>query len=346
MRMKPLLVLEVAVLAAAALQGQSANQPVYWSLNPPDCSALNESPIQIMNGSTTVGYSCFTTGTFLWLAAGGTWRSAIRVAAPASGAVGVAYIFFDQQGNKLTLDTTGAITVSSNALDFSLFANQPSEVDLRGLTSDAGAGYTTTATGSAYAVFLCPDAATCLEVTPQLLYSALPTYPWSLSVPITWDGAIWTDWSAVGMDDGGTNRLSLVIDNEDVQPAAFTVYVYDTTGTLVGTGSTPTITQGRVVENGVLGAGGTYGVLLSDVVPGLPKGLFKVLVDGGSIYSAVEMLQVSGTSATTLQVAPDSAPAASGSSATGVRRPDLRRLRMSSIPKPVFPALSKPADSR
>ena len=99
-------------------------------------------------------------------------------------------------------------------VNFALFANQPAEIDLLGATRNAP-NYGTTATGSVYAMFYCPDAATCSNVLPQLIYSALPTYPWSLSVPIAWDNSVWTQWSAVGIDDGGTHRVSLVIYNED-----------------------------------------------------------------------------------------------------------------------------------
>jgi hypothetical protein len=69
------------------------------------------------------------------------------------------------------------------------------------------------------------------------------------------------------------------------------------------------------------------------VVPNLPQGVLKVLVDGGKYYSAVEVLQVDGPSATTLQVAYDSSP---GSTVTAaLRRTAFRRLRVPSSPKTV-----------
>jgi hypothetical protein len=341
MRMKSLHVVGLITLAAAALNGQSTNQPVYWSTSPPNCSSLNETPIPIADatGTTTIGYSCFVSGTFVWLAAGGIWSTAIRVAAPASGAVGVAYSFTDQQANKLSLDTTGSIQASGYDVGFALFANQPAEIDLLGATSDSSTGYSNTATGSVYVAILCPDATTCSKVLPQLLYSALPTYPWSLSVPIAWDYALSTQWSAVGIEDGGAHRVSLVVDNEDVTNISYNVHVYDHTGALVGSGTTPLIPPGQNVGNGVLGPGGTYGVLLSDLISTpLKADIFKILVDGGSSYSAVEMLQIDGPSATTLEVAYDVAPTSTPSPAA-VRRANVSRLRTGSTPKPVLKAL-------
>jgi hypothetical protein len=341
-RMKSLHLMGLMALAVTALYGQATNGPVYWSTTQPDCSSLNkESPVAITNTSgTTIGYSCYVSGTFVWLAAGGDWGTSIRVAGPASGAIGVDYSFYDTNGNNLSLDTTGSFTGSSDKVSFALYANQPAEIELRGATSNAPS-YGFTATGSVYASFYCPDAATCNDVLPQLIYSALPTYPWSLSVPITWDHAVWTHWSAEGIDDGGTHRVSLVIYNEDTTAASFTVRVYNSAGTLVGSGKTPSIPPLKNLGNGSLGEGGTYGAMLSDVVlTPLPSGIFKVLVDGGSVYCAVEMLQVDGPSATTLQVGYDSAPT-STSSAAAVPRPNVRKLRVESTPRRVFDALPK-----
>src|SRR5271157_2462691 len=120
------------LLAAATLHGQPTNGPVYWSpvASPPDCTSLaGESPVAIMSGSTTIGYSCHVSGTFVWLAAGGVWSSSIRVAAPAADPIGVDYMFFDTNGNSLALDTTiGA----ADEVSFALNADQPAEVDLLG----------------------------------------------------------------------------------------------------------------------------------------------------------------------------------------------------------------------
>lgn len=75
-----------------------------------------------------------------------------------------------------------------------------------------------------YATFYCPDATTCSNVLPQLIYSALPTYPWSLSVPIAWDDELSYQWSAVVDFDGGSN-IGLVVYNESSAPAQYTVDV-------------------------------------------------------------------------------------------------------------------------
>jgi hypothetical protein len=176
-------------------------------------------------------------------------------------------------------------------------------------------------------------------VLPQLIYSALPTYPWSLSVPIAWDNQVSTQWSAEGIDDGHTHVVSLVIYNENQTATTYTVRIYNSAGTLVGTGTTPSIPALQNLGNGSFGQGGTYAVLLSKLISTpLPPGIFKVLVDGGSLYSAVEVLQVNGTSATTLQVAYDTAPL-TGAAVPPVQRPNVRRSRMELTPKPVFTEL-------
>jgi hypothetical protein len=325
--MKSLHLFALTALAAAALHGQPTNGPVYWSpvSSPPNCTSLaGESPVAIMSGTTTVGYSCYVGGTFVWLAAGGTWGSSIRLAAPASAAIGVDYTFFDPDGNSLSLDTTSGTT---SDLSFALDANQPSTV---GLLGAANTDHSAIQTGSAYAMFYCPDAATCANVLPQLLYSGLPTVPWLLSAPIAWDTALWTQWSVEAADDGGTVRVSLVVFNENQTAAGYTVYVYDGTGALAGTGTTPSIPSF-----------GTYGALLSDVIKTpLPSGAFKILVDGGSNYSAVEAIQFNGPAATTLPVACDSVPGASAN-ATRARRVNERSARMASTPKQAFGALAR-----
>ena len=235
--------LGLMALAGAALYGQPTNGAQYWSTTVPDCSALNqEAAVAITNASgATIGYSCYVTGTFVWLAAGGTWGTSIRMSAPASGAVGVDYSFYDKGGNNLSLDTSGATLASGNDVNFSLNANQPSEVHLLGAPSEAP-GYGTTQTGSVYAIFYCPDAVTCITVLPQLLYSnSDPRFPWSLSVPISWDyfyspvqpqGA-WPQWSATGVNDA-THFLSLVIYNQDLVATIYTVRVYDSEGSWRG----------------------------------------------------------------------------------------------------------------
>lgn len=110
-RTKSLHLLGLIGLATSSLYSQA----VYWSTVEPDCSSLNngETPVEITNSSgTIIGYSCWVSGTFVWLAAGGVdnnpakWGTSIRVAAPASAAVGVDYTFYNKNGKNLKMDTT------------------------------------------------------------------------------------------------------------------------------------------------------------------------------------------------------------------------------------------------
>ena len=339
---KSLHLIGLIALAAAALHAQPTTGAVFWSTDPNlDCSSLGESaPVAIPLAAGT-GYSCYTTGTFVYLAAGGGWGTELRVAAPFSAPVGVDYSFYDTSGNPLSLDTTGSYTQSGNDLNFALYANQPAEVELAGATSNAAAGYNLTTVGSVYVAFYCPDATTCGNVLPQLIYSNLPTHPWSLSVPIAWDTAVWTQWSAEGIDDGGGRRVSLVIYNEDTTAATYTVSVYNSSGTLIGSGTTPSIPPLQDLGGGALGEGGAYANLLANIISTpLPSGIFKVYVDGGAVYSAVEVLQFTGSSATTLQVAYDG-PSTSTSVPTlrsnaAVRRSNVSRMRAESAAKAFF----------
>jgi hypothetical protein len=340
--MKSLHLFGLIVLAAATLYGQPTNGAVYWSVTPPDCSSLNhETPVTITNpAGARVGYSCHVTGTFVWLAAGAGWTTAIRVAGPASGGIGVDYTFFDDNGNNQVMDVTGSVDASSDEVTFALFDNQPSEIDLIGATVNAPT-YPVTATGSVSAKFFCPDAEICLHLQPQLIYSALPSIPWSLSVPITWDTALSTTWSAVGIDNGGSQLVSFVVYNEDTVAHSFTIDVYDSDGNFFSRGFTPTILPLQDLGGGSLGEGGTYGALLKNVV-NLPSGAFKVIVDGGpsSVLSAVSFLQFDGPSATSLQVAFDSPPGAAAS-ALAARKASIQQRRMASTSKRVFKTLSK-----
>ncbi len=345
MSLKPLWLLGLTALAGAALHGQSAGGPVYWSTAAPDCTSLaGESPVAITNSSgSTIGYSCYVSGTFVWFAAGGGWVTSLSVAAPASAPIGVNYSFYDNKGNSLKVDATpfnsSAIT-SGNAVSFALRANQPADINLQGTTSDAPA-YNSTATGSIYATFYCPDAPTCANLAPQLFFVALYPVPFVLSAPIAWDTALWTQWSTQGIDDGDANRVSLVIYNEDTTAASYTVRVYDSTGALAGTGTTPPIPPLRSLGDGSLGQGGTYATLLSDLIPTrLPSGMFKILIDGGSKYSAVEVLQFGRTSATALQVVYDGVPG-SGAKAASIQRSSIQRSRVESAPKTAFSELTK-----
>ncbi len=328
-------------LAAVALHGQTQPPTTgaqYWSTDPNlDCSGGQSQPfnytISLPSGGT--GYVCEATGNFIWLAAGGGYVTSIRVAGPASqtgvsasGAIGVDYSFYDLSGNNLSLDTTSPNgAASGNDVNFVLSANQPAEVDLLGAPGGAPS-YTAQITGSVYVVLYCADAITCGTALPQLIYSAPPTI--SLSVPISWDGNQWTQWSTEGVDDGGAHKMSLVIFNIPAPNAPstvatiYTVRVYDSTGAQVGIGTTPAIAEY-----------GTYGDLLSNIVKSqLPSGIFKVLIDGGSNYSQVLALQANVRAVATLQVAYDNAPSGSSSVAKAALRPSVKRSRAPSRARP------------
>lgn len=295
-------------VAAAGLYGAPATTGAqYWSTDPNlDCSSAHALIIEVPLASGGLGFSCLVSGTFVWLAAGGGWNTSIRTTAPASGAIGVDYGFW-QDGQRISLDTTsgpGSVPVSGNSLGFALKANQPSEIHLLGATNGAPQ-YGTTQTGLVYAVFYCPNAATCATLVPQLVYSFAPSKPWSLSVPISWDSAfssfqpkgILPGWTASGISDA-THFITFAIFNQSRAAATFTVRVFDNDGSLVGQSATPSIP--------VLG---TLGFVLTDLIrTPLPKGILKVTIDGGSSVSSVAFFQFDGDSATSLQVAPELAP--------------------------------------
>ena len=146
---------------------------------------------------------------------------------------------------------------------------------MSGATS-AAPHYGTMASGSIYAEFYCPDATTCLNVQPQLLYtSASASQPWTVSVPLSWDlYTISTQWSFVGVDDGDPHQVVLNIFNEgssvdfsNATPTTFSVDIYTSAGALVGSGTTPPIPPTYEEANGDVVEGGAYSVLL-DNVPG------------------------------------------------------------------------------
>src|SRR5881394_1674311 len=101
----------------------------YWSTDPNlNCSAFHALISEIQLASGGKGYACFVSGTFAWLAAGGSWSSSIRIDAPASGAIGVDLGFF-QDGQRFSMDTisgNGSVPTSSNLVSLALSANQPS----------------------------------------------------------------------------------------------------------------------------------------------------------------------------------------------------------------------------
>jgi hypothetical protein len=352
MRTKSLCLLGLIAFSAAALPGQPTNGPVYWSTTPPDCTSLNnQTPVTISNASgTPIGYSCTVSGTFVWLVAGGGWTVKIRAGAPATAAIGVDYSFYDPAGNNLNIDTTntlpgGSAITSGDEVDFALSPNQPLEVDLLGATSNAP-NYAPTTTGTVYAVFYCPDATTCGYILPQLIYLQPPTHPQPglATVPIAWDGTASTQWSAEGVDDGVNNIVSFVVYNQDYTAATFNVDVFDGTGALVASGTTPSIPPAPLLSGGYYGEAGTYGADLR--TPGLitsgaiPSGVFKVLIDGGTIYSSVQMFQSTGPALASMQVSYDAAPGSTGTIASAVRRAHATRL--SKVPaQKVFGTQSK-----
>jgi len=337
-------------LAAASLRGQ-----VFWTATPQDCGAIWS--VEIQNPVDPQGpdvYACAVGGTFLWLAAGGPWGSTIRVSAPESNPVGVQYWFYDNDGNDLSLDTTigtGGAVSSGTGKYFALYANQPLQINLLGKTNDIN--YRNTQTGTVYAEFFCPDEATCENILPQLIYSALPTIPWSLSVPIAWDVTYWysvgraTLWSAVGVDDGASRRVSLAVYNQDesgtTSPTSFAVSVYDSNGNLAGMGATPPLNPIPMddTDTYALGEGGTWADLLSNVITTrLPSGPFKIVVDGGDVPCSVEVLQVTGSSATTLQVGFDNPPDLVITANTGATALQKERARTARKPRRIVGAFA------
>jgi hypothetical protein len=241
------------------------------------------------------------------------------MAAPASGAIGIEYAFFDQDGNRISLDTiSGSVRTAGDTVNLALNANQASEVQLLGASSD-GPQYPRTQTGSVFAVLLCPDAGTCATVVPQLVYSSAPLKPWLLSVPISWDSSFSflqpsgsaTRWSATGIQSG-TDFIAFAVYNPTSTAASYAVRVYDGTGALAGQGVTPVIPGG----NGANGAGGTRGFLLADVIgASMRAGVVKVVIEGAGPVSPI-FLQFSGESAVSLHATYDVVPVASAIIAT------------------------------
>ena len=340
--------LGLIALVAGGLRSQPTNGPAYWSTTMPDCSSLKETAVSITNSSgAVIGYSCYVSGTFVWFAAGGGWTSKIRVGAPSTAPIGVDYTFFDNNGNNLNVDTTsgGSSTTSGNEVSFALSANQPSEIVMLGASSNAP-NYGPTSTGTVYALYYCPDAITCSNVLPQLVYLQQPTHPWLATVPISWDNAVWPTWSAEGVDDGVANIVSFVVYNQGTTATSFKVYVYDSTGSLVATGTTPSVPPLSVQSGGFYGEAGTYGATLRTVIPsGLPSGLFKILIDGSTENCSVLMLQFSGLqyaapSLSSMQIAYDSAPSSTAMVAAAVRSAQAKRARTVPTQQRVFGALT------
>lgn len=280
----------VALLfAGAALNAQ--NQPVYWSTIQPNCGSFASR--QLSNG----GYVCEHYGLLPWYSAGAGWRSAIRTQAPSLGAVAIYYFFYDNNNNDSAPDSyyyNGSSFLNQHAVSFALFANEPAEVDVLGLPTEAPSYSRTTATGHVLVNVQCPDATTCSQASAQLMYSALPSQPWSLSVPIVWFNQETNAYSAVGIDDGLSQKVAIVIYNDSTLQETFQLRVYNSIGNEIS-GSPASIT---------LASGNTTGRLLRDLFPGLPTGIFKIKLTG-SFYSSFVALQFNGPSATSLIVTPE-----------------------------------------
>ena len=321
----------------------AANAQTYWSTNSSlNCGAYGTdskgTPLQLGSdaGPAAGGYVCYVYGTLPWYASGGGWGSSIRVSAPPTGAVAYFFDFSDVSGSAATLDFRyqGDSTVhNGTSASQALAANQPLELDILGSHSQAST-YGTTANGPVVVLAECPDSSTCSQVQAQLIYSALPSQPWSLSAPVVFDWQTSYVWSAVGIDDSATNKnastkntVSFVIYNLDTVGNAshpYTINVYDSTGKLAGTGTTKSVP-----------VYGSYADLLSNVVSNLPSGYFKVQVVG-STYTAFEALQFHGPSATTLVASTETAPTASpatGSSVAGGKRQLLPSAMKLALPQ-------------
>ena len=297
----------IALAATAAFGVPPTTGVKWWTTNPNlDCAAYHSLAYEVSLSGGGQGYACGVTGTFIWMAAGGNWKSSILMAAPQSAAVGVQYLFYDEGGKAVSLDTlSDSAAAAGNTIGLALSANQASEVQLLGATGDPQHGKTQT--GFVFALFLCPDAATCATVVPQLTYSSTSN-PWLLNVPIAWDSSfsfvqpsgLATRWSAVG-SQSGADFISFAIHNSSPTPAAYAVRVYDHAGALVGQGMTPVIPGG----SGVDGAGGVQGFLLTDIIGStLPAGTVKVTIEGSAPASAI-FLQFSGQAAVSLPAIQD-----------------------------------------
>ena len=307
------------------LSAFTANAQTYWSTDPNlNCGAYGDSngnPLQLDSGT----YVCYVYGTLPWYATGAGWGSSIRVASPPSAPVAYFLDFSGVNGSDATLDFLyqGDTTVyEGTSASRALLANQPLEVTLLGLHSQAPT-YGSPANGPVVVLAECPDANTCSQVQAQLIYSAVPSQPWWwwCSVPVTWDPQTSQGWSTVGIDDGSTDLVTFVIYNLDTVGQAaqtYTLKVYDATGTLQATATTPAVPLY-----------GSYANLLRDVMPNLPPGAFKLQVVG-SAYTAFEALQFHGPAVTALVAASEVIPAGTlTSSAVGRNRhPSPAALRL------------------
>jgi hypothetical protein len=293
MFLKSLQIAAFIVMMGSVVQGQT-----YWSASQPNCGPYENLTVQLSSGG--VGYSCGVVGIFPWFTAGAGWTTSIRTAAPASAAIAFMFAYYDKEGNALAVDANyvdgPGVTRGQNSFLAALNPNEPAQLDLLGLPSEASINYSKTpAEGSIAAGFLCPDAITCAQATAQLIYSALPSQLWSLSVPIVWNAQLTSEWSTWGYDDGKNQIMSFVVTNGSSAAQSYAVHIFDTYGNPLITVNTPVIPS--------LGA---YDQVLDTFLSNrTPNGLIKMTVVGASGYSAFEALQFNSGSATTLVVYPE-----------------------------------------
>jgi hypothetical protein len=312
MFLKSLQIAAFIVMMDSVVQGQT-----FWSPSPPNCGPYEALTVQLDTGGN--GYSCGVVGIFPWFTAGAGWTTSIRTAAPASASIGFYFAYTDTDGNPLTVDAhyvDGPAGVTrGQSVASALNPNEPAQLDLLGLPSEASINYSKTAAqGSIQALFACPDAITCAQVTAQLIYSALPSY--SLSIPIVWNAQLTSEWSTWGYDDGQKQIMSFVITNGSSDPQSYAVHVFDTYGNPFRTVNTPAIQPG-----------GTYAQVLDKFLGNTtPGGLIKMTVVGTSGSSAFEALQFNGASAATLVVFPEGSVPLIGKNSVNHWLPRLRGL--------------------
>jgi hypothetical protein len=311
---KSLQIAAFIVMMGSVVQGQT-----YWSASQPNCGPYENLTVQLNTGGN--GYSCGVVGIFPWFTAGAGWTTSIRTAAPASAAIAFLFAYQDIDGNPLAVDANyvdgPGVTRGQTSFLAALNPNEPAQLDLLGLPSESSINYSKTAAqGSILAGFLCPDAITCAQATAQLIYSALPSQPWSLSIPIVWNAQLTSEWSTWGYDDGKKQIMSFVITNGSSDPQAYAVHVFDTYGNPFRTVNTPSIP-----------AGGTYAQVLDQFLGNTtPGGLIKMTVTGTGASSAFEALQFNSGSATTLVVFPEGSVPLIGKNSVNHGLPRLRGL--------------------
>ena len=288
----------MTVLGISIARGQPAWQNPGTTTPSPDCS-----PFQQEYGNAPAWY-CVYQGVFPWFDAGGGWTTVLRVSAPASGAIQVAYSFIEKATDGtirapiLDFKQYGdATTTSGSRVVFALNPNQPSELTLVGRHPDGI--NPAEAKGSVTVTINCPDKATCAAVTPQLIYTELPAASWYLSAPISTTVSLPSQprvltWSTVGVNNpqGGSQTkqfMTYAIYNNSGSDRPYTLTAYDKNGAVVGVRTTENVMPDVSIAE----------VLDESSMPGLPAGLIKLTVSGTG-PSIVTFLQFIGPAATAL----------------------------------------------